>query len=69
MEGLIPLTGVVRPTLRKYPQELRERAARHVNESIAKDPKKSMNAAVQRIRPRAGVVPDTLRVWPGWRQH
>jgi transposase-like protein len=51
------------PAPRKYPQELRERAVRLVNEAMAEDPTLSMNAAVQRIGPRVGVVSDTLRGW------
>lgn len=51
------------PAPRKYPQELRERAVRLVNEAMAAEPDLSLNAAVLRIGPRVGVVPDTLRGW------
>ena len=51
------------PALRKYPNELRERAVRLVLEARAEDEGLSLNAAVQRIAPRVGVVPDTLRGW------
>ena len=51
------------PTPRKYPNELRERAIRLVSEARVEDPSLSLNAAVQRIAPRVGVVPDTLRGW------
>jgi transposase-like protein len=51
------------PAPRKYPNELRERAIRLVNEARAEEPSLSLNAAVQRIAPRVGVVPDTLRGW------
>jgi transposase-like protein len=51
------------PAPRKYPQELRDRAIRLVNEAMAEDPELSLNAAVIRIGPRVGVVPDTLRGW------
>lgn len=51
------------PSGKSYPQELRERAVRLVNEAIAEDPGLSLNAAVTRIGPRVGVVPDTLRGW------
>ena len=51
------------PAPRKYPQELRDRAMRLVNEAMAEDPELSLNAAVTRIGPRVGVVPDTLRGW------
>jgi transposase-like protein len=51
------------PAPRKYPQELRDRSIRLVNEAMAEDPSLSLNAAVHRIGPRVGVVPDTLRDW------
>ncbi len=51
------------PAPRKYPNELRERAIRLVSEARAEEPSLSLNAAVQRIAPRVGVVPDTLRGW------
>jgi len=51
------------PVPRKYPNELRERAIRLVAEARIEDPSLSLNGAVQRIAPRVGVVPDTLRGW------
>lgn len=51
------------PAPRKYPNELRERAQRLVAEAMSEDPQLSLNAAVKRIAPRVGVVPDTLRGW------
>ena len=51
------------PAPRKYPQELRERAQRLVQEARAEDPELSLNAAVNRIGPRVGVNMDTLRGW------
>ena len=51
------------PAPRKYPNELRERAIRLVTEARVENPSLSVNAAVQRIAPRVGVVPDTLRGW------
>ena len=51
------------PAPRKYPQELRERAMRLVAEAQKEDPELSLNAAVNRIGQRVGVVPDTLRGW------
>ena len=51
------------PAPRKYPNELRERAQRLVAEAMVEDPSLSLNAAVKRIGPRVGVVPDTLRGW------
>jgi transposase len=63
MEGLNPRKGGIMPAPRKYPSELRERSIRLVAEAMAEDPSSSMNAAVKRIAPRVGVVPDTLRGW------
>jgi transposase-like protein len=51
------------PAPRKYPQELRERAVRLVNEAREQDPELTLNAAVHRVGQRVGVVPDTLRSW------
>jgi transposase len=48
---------------RKYPNELRERAMRLVQEAREQDPDLSMNAAVVRIGQRVGVNADTLRGW------
>lgn len=63
MEGLIPREDQVMPALRKYPQELRERAIRLVQEAQRENPELSLNAAVIRIGQRTGVNPDTLRGW------
>ena len=51
------------PAPRKYNKEMRERALRMVAEAMAEDPELSINAAVHRIGPKIGVVPDTLRGW------
>jgi transposase len=51
------------PAPRKYPDELRERALRLVEEAMKEDPQLSLNAAVKRIGPRVGIVADTLRGW------
>lgn len=51
------------PALRKYPQELRERATRLVQEARKEDPELSVNQAANRIGQRVGVNPDTLRGW------
>lgn len=48
---------------RKYPQELRERAIRLVQEARAQDSDLSLNQAVIRIGQRVGVNSDTLRGW------
>ena len=51
------------PAPRKYPNELRERAQRLVQEAREQEPELSLNAAVKRIGPRVGINPDTLRGW------
>jgi transposase len=51
------------PAPRKYPDELRERAQRMVAEAMSEDRSLSLNAAVKRVGPRVGIVPDTLRGW------
>ena len=51
------------PALRKYPQELRERAMRLVQEACKEDPSLSVHQVVLRIGQRTGVNPDTLRGW------
>ncbi len=61
--GLKPREGGLVPAPRKYPNELRERAQRLVDEARRDDPHLSLNAAVVRIGPRVGVNADTLRGW------
>lgn len=51
------------PAPRKYPDELRERAQRLVQEAREQEPGLSLTAAVKRIGARIGVQPDTLRGW------
>jgi len=51
------------PAPRKYPNELRLRAQRLVEEARVEEPSLSMNQAVMRIGPRVGGNPDTLRGW------
>jgi transposase len=51
------------PAPRRYPQELRERAMRLVQEAREQDSELSLNAAVVRIGQRTGVNADTLRGW------
>src|SRR5947209_6581958 len=63
MEALKPRESGSVPAPRKYPDELRERALRLVEEAMTEDPKLSLNAAVGRIGSRVGIVPDTLRGW------
>ena len=51
------------PAARKYPPELRDRAIRLVTEAREQESGLSLNAAAQRIGPRVGISPDTLRGW------
>jgi transposase-like protein len=48
---------------KKYPPELRERAVRLVRELMSEEPELTKNAAVKRVAPKVGVIPDTLRGW------
>ena len=48
---------------RQYPQELRERPMRLVEEARREEPDLSLNGAVKRIGQRVGVTADTLRGW------
>ena len=63
MEGLIPREDQVMPTPRKYPQELRERAIRLVQEAQRENPELSLSAAAIRSGQCTGVNPDTRRGW------
>jgi transposase-like protein len=63
VEALIPRESGSVSAPRKYPDELRERALRLVEEAMTEDPRLSLNAAVHRIGTRVGIVPDTLRGW------
>lgn len=63
MDGLIPREGGFLSAPRKYPEELRERTERMVAEAREQDGSLSLHAAVNRIGPRVGVQPDTLRTW------
>lgn len=57
------MQGQTMPAPRKYPQELRDRAIRLVQEARQEEPELSVNAAVTRIGGKIGVNPDTLRGW------
>ena len=52
---------------RKYPQELRDRAVRLVEEARKEEPGASLSALLRRVGHRTGVNPETLRGWV--RQH
>lgn len=51
------------PTGVKYPEELRERAIRLVDEATAAEPGQTHTAICKRIGERLGVHPTTLRGW------
>ncbi len=51
------------PAPRKYSDELGDRARRLVAEAMSEASSLSLNAAVKRIAPKVGVVPDMLRGW------
>ena len=52
------MQGQTMPAPRKYPQELRDRAIRLVQEARQEEPELSVTAAVTRIGARIGVNPD-----------
>lgn len=51
------------PALKKYPDELRERAARLVRDKIADTPGMSVTRACRLVGEQLGIQPDTLRNW------
>ena len=57
------MQGQTMPAPRKYPQELRDRAIRLVQEARQEESGLSVTAAVTRIGTKIGVNPDTLRGW------
>lgn len=57
------MKGLVMPSGRKYPEELKLRAIRLVGEAREQDQGLSQNAAVARVAKLVGVHADTLRVW------
>jgi transposase len=59
----MPESKPKRPTPRKCPPELRERAVRLVREAHQEDPGLSQTAAHERIGKRLGVHHETLRTW------
>ncbi len=51
------------PALKKYPDELRERAIRFALDLVDGPEKLSVNAASKRVGEQLGIVPDSLRSW------
>ena len=51
------------PALKKYPDELRERAIRFALDLVEGPEKLSVNAACKRVGEQLGIVPDSLRNW------
>jgi hypothetical protein len=68
MEALKPRESGPVPAPREYPNELRERALRLVNEAMAEDPELSLNATVHQIGPKVHDWYATARHFPhsGW---
>lgn len=60
MDSLIPRKGGSYASTEEVPEELRDRAQRLVAEAMSEDASLSLNAAVKRITPKVGVVPDTM---------
>jgi transposase len=61
--GIMSESKPKRPTPKKCPPELRERAVRLVREAHQEDPGLSQTAAHERIGKRLGVHHETLRTW------
>lgn len=51
------------PALKKYPDELRERAIRFALDLVNGPEQLSVNAASKRVGEQLGIVPDSLRNW------
>ena len=51
------------PALKKYPDELRERAIRFALDLVDGPEQLSVNAASKRVGEQLGIVPDSLRKW------
>ena len=51
------------PALKKYPDELRERAIRFALDLVDGPGQLSVNAASKRVGEQLGIVPDSLRNW------
>ena len=51
------------PALKKYPDELRERAIRFALVLVDGPEQLSVNAASKRVGEQLGIVPDSLRNW------
>ena len=51
------------PALKKYPDELRERAIRFALDLVNGPEQLSVNAASKRVVEQLGIVPDSLRNW------
>lgn len=51
------------PALKKYPDELRERAIRLALDLVDGPEHMSVNAASKRVGDQLGIVPDSLRNW------
>lgn len=61
---MIPRKGGVMPAPRKYPDELRDRAIRLVEDLLADpDLELSVTAACSRVAEQLGINRDTLRGW------
>lgn len=51
------------PALKKYPDEMRDRAARLVRDKIADTPGLTVTKACRLVGEQLGINPDTLRNW------
>ena len=51
------------PALKRYPEEMRERAARLVRDKLADTPGLSVTRGCRLVGEQLGINPDTLRNW------
>ena len=51
------------PALKKYPEEMRERASRLVRDKLADTPGLSVTRGCRLVGEQLGINPDTLRNW------
>src|SRR5215831_13812298 len=63
MEALNPREGGAMPALRKFPDELRDRAVRLVLDLVRDEEGLSVSTACRRIGDQLGINRDTLRGW------
>ena len=62
-EGLIQQEDGVMPAQKKYPQEVRDRAVRMVNEKLTAEPALAVSTVCRLVGDQIGINKNTLRNW------